>query len=220
MKTNLLCLSALLLVTGCAHGAFGDFIQTAKQKYGTYRYGSLSDAIKRGDIESVKTLISLGADMNKVDDSQMAPMDWAAENGNVEAVRAMIKAGWKNKNPIRSLIYTHAPLHLTNNAEIAEMLINAGEKPDQPNIIGETPLHKANVEVARVLIKAGANLNETDEDGFTPLHQAVLDNRIDVVKELLQAGANPTIKNPSGETPIEYAQTDEMKELLRDTTAK
>lgn len=55
--------------------------------------GRMTDAIRRGDLEAVATLIRSGADVNAVDDPHWPPLHQAIEHQRVEIVRRLIAAG-------------------------------------------------------------------------------------------------------------------------------
>ncbi len=198
------------MVTGYAHGALGDIMKTAQQTYGYYRYGTLHDAIRQGDIEKVKALIELKVNVNGLDERGSTPLQHAP---NAEITRALIKAGADVNQEGRDIL---TPLHFAaqrGDVDSVRALIKAGAnvKADA-NGSGWTPLHEAkNAQVAEELIKAGADVNLNDRNG-SPLYRAAGNNRLDVVKMLLKYGANP--KDMSG-SMLNWAASDEIKELLR-----
>jgi Ankyrin repeats (many copies) len=68
-------------------------------------------------------------------------------------------------------------------------------------------------------IKEGAELNPKDAE-LPPLHQAVVLGYIRIVKLLLDNGANPNLRTDEGKTPLDFADSDEMRELLKEYSAK
>ena len=60
-------------------------------------------------------------------------------------------------------------------------------------------------EGAQMLIDAGANPNAVGEMGETPLHTAISQNSLNVIRVLLAAGASTSIRSEFGETPKELA---------------
>ncbi len=69
------------------------------------------------------------------------------------------------------------PLHLTSDAEIAEMLLEAGADPNlADSVAANTPLHLAvkgrHKDIVRLMFKKGADLNLANQQGKTPLNLA------------------------------------------------
>jgi len=53
----------------------------------------VADAAMRGDLETVRTLIAGGADVNASQGDGMTALHWAAENGDLEMVKTLLFAG-------------------------------------------------------------------------------------------------------------------------------
>ena len=81
--------------------------------------------------------------------------------------------------------------------------------PNQPGVLGDTPLHLAarfgTAEEITALTKWGANLNSVGDLGHTPLHHAVIMGRGDAVNTLLSLGARTDIRNEDGRTALDCA---------------
>ncbi|MDB6121389.1 MAG: tankyrase-2-like isoform [Pedosphaera sp.] len=111
--------------------------------------------------------------LNERDSKGRYPLTLAAENGDIEVVQALLKAG-ANPNPETGPSFT--PLHAAC-------------------VDG----HSA---VASLLLKAGANVNAVTRLGATPLHQATEWGDPETIKLLLAAGADVTRKNAIGQTAL------------------
>jgi hypothetical protein len=123
----------------------------------------LFKSLKYGPLEIVKYVIAAGADVNKKDKWDRAPLHYAASSGYAETVRELISNG-AYPNVITVRRYT--PLHMAaynGYLEATRELIAQGADVNAVNADGNTPLYVAGrLEVVRELLIYGAraNLNE------------------------------------------------------------
>jgi len=122
------------------------------------------------------------------DDRGNPPMVWAAENGQVDAIRALAARGCSVDAPGLS---GNAPLHRACNRaheDAARALLELRADPDAYNAKGQTPLHHAafyqHAACVRVLLAAGADPRKTDSRGRTPAEDTADEG---VRAELLEA---------------------------------
>ena len=182
-------------------------------EYYRYEMSLLHLAIKLNpDIELVKYLVSLGADINaeftfinykdktyKIARCTPPPLHWAAwHNSNVDVLRFLVSKGVD-----------------VNAVENEKGKFRGGDQ--------NTPLHYAarwnpNVKVLEYLISAGAKINAKGSWDYTPLHYAAQDNsNIEVLEYLISAGADVHAKDDMGSgTPLDVARTEEAKHILRE----
>ena len=143
---------------------------------------ALHQAASIGDVDSVNHLISIHmADVNAKGDDGKTPLHWAAAQGHLSIVSALIAAGADvNEKGFRGW----TPLHE------AAALINSSDR----------------LSIILALIAAGADVNAKDDDGKTPLHRAARHQGLR--SALIAAGGHwgeacesPEIVNPAGATP-------------------
>ena len=160
----------------------------------------IADAAMRGDVETVRSLVKEGADVNAAQGDGMTALHWAALNGNARLVELLIYAGGNVGALTRLGAYT--PLHLASeegHAVVVEALLAAGADPNAVTSTGAvTPLHFAagfgGVEAISALVAAGANVNAGETQwGHTPLMFAAQRNRPAAISVLLEGGADPEI---------------------------
>ena len=156
----------------------------------------VADAAMRGDAPSVKALLSKGADVNLAQGDGMTALHWAALNGDVAIINAVLAAGAKTTVVTRLGNYT--PLHLASSrgqAAAVARLLEAGSDVRAATDTGVQPLHLAaqagNADAVRAILDKGADVNAVDRThGRTPLVFAVSQNRVDVMKVLIAKGAS------------------------------
>ena len=140
-----------------------------------------------------------------------SPIADAAEQGDVAAVRALIRQG---ADPNGAQADGMTALHwsaLNNEIEITEVVLFAGANANATTRLGGyTPLHIAsragNAEVVESLLKTGADPGAYTSTGVTAMHFAAEANAAGVIKALVAAGADLDAKDSfSDRTPMMFA---------------
>jgi ATP-dependent Clp protease ATP-binding subunit ClpB len=140
-------------------------------------------------VEEIARVSAEGLDVNVRHPLGWTALHVAAVNRNVEAVKALLKAG-ADPNLGDEFISGH----------------RTGIAMD---------LHAVDVIVTREHEFSDALSNRMSFRGFTALHYAVLIDDVRVVKALLEAGADPTMKSAAGYLPVDFAQNSPvMKDVL------
>lgn len=165
----------------------------------------LHRACWRGDIVSVKTLITqgIGIDIDTPDERGFTPLHISVARGKLEVSRYLIEKG-ANLEKLNmtgdSILNTAISWGYSN---LVKLLLESGLNPNYRGSPEKLyPLFSAclckELNIAELLIKHGANINitETYDDGkkWNPLEVAISSNSPELVKLLIQSGANP--KNP------------------------
>jgi len=148
----------------------------------------LAQSVMYMDGPSVNALLAKGADANAVERDRSV-LGWAAQNGNVEIVEALLKAG-ADVNFIDGV--GHTPL------------MRAIDLQQMP--------------VAQALLKARPDLSIRTRDGKTVAMMAVDSGKSELVKLLLEAGADFNAATPDGDTPAMVAVQgygDEMYDIIK-----
>lgn len=178
-----------------------DVIVLSKIKYQIKRKPSLLDdyddegwyplhhAVQLDYVNSVRMLLSMGAESNVFDHKYMTPLHIAINsNNNLAIIKILLDFG-ANPN-----IFDHrfcTPLHTTvlsissNTYQIVKMLIDAGVNINALEECGLTALNIMarysinNEDIMQLLIDKGVDVNLKDISGNTPLHTAIWSYFID-----------------------------------------
>ena len=159
----------------------------------------VADAAMGQDIETLRSLITAGANVDGAQGDGMTGLHWAAKHGDVEAARMLLDAG--AEPDARTRIGGHTPLHVAaaqGQADVAGALLTAGAQADAWTTTGATSLHFAAAsgsgDAVDRLIAHGADANARERQWQqTPLMFAAAANRVDAVRALMKAGADHRI---------------------------
>ncbi len=206
-----------------------------KLKFGRYRNPPIVEAITKGNIADVKSLLMAGGDPNArqlftpirlyflpftVIDSDasnaMTILMLASQAGSMEIVEYLLANGAEID------VITATGCTALNSAidkshmNIAKLLISRGADVNiRSPFDGATPLLLATLEqkldFVKLLLENGANVNARDESGFTALMEA---GSTEIVQVLLAFGADVNAKNNEGGTALQYAKEQNLEEIV------
>ena len=125
-------------------------------------------------LDCLHMLLEAGANVNALDEYQMAPLHFAARNGNADVVAALLKAG---ADVNRCDAHNYTPLHWAcmrrdSDVEPALVLLKNGAEVDARTYLGLglTPLGEAIVNsrgrLFPILLRAGAALPAETADAY------------------------------------------------------
>jgi ankyrin repeat protein len=174
------CLTAAVLVA--VVGASGD--------------SALAKAVKAGDLQAVRALITSGTDPNARSGDGSTPLLWAVHGSRLEIARALIgaRAMVDAANDFGVTPLLHASR--IGDAAMMDLLLQAGAAPARAHPEGETPLLAAaragSVPAVRLLLTRGVDVNAAESfQNTTALMWASAEGHADVVSVLLEGGADP-----------------------------
>lgn len=156
-------------------------------------------AASMGLVTVIDRLLAAGDEVNASRTNTDIPLIIAARNGKTDAVRYLLNAGGDPHGLGAKRI---TALHVAANAEITEMLLNAGAAPDARDKDGETPLFNAartgRLDQIQLLVGANADVHVVNHKNETALLQAAQRGAVDVVDYLLDIGAKAILPGHRG----------------------
>lgn len=161
----------------------------------------LITAANHGRLDAVKTLLAVGADLNKGSTQDgCTALHVAVLHGYDTVVSTLLERGVD-----KDLMDDHGecPLSLAagkGHRVIFQGLLAAGARTDQRTTHGgATPLHYAaafgHAEILLALLEKGADKDALDIHGDTPLIRATYNGHLAVVEALLAAGADANVRS-------------------------
>ena len=166
----------------------------------------LMHACQTGNVERVKFLVSLGANVNAAQkEGSWTPLMWASASGHLEMAEVLVAAG---ANVNARTVFGRSPLSfLCISGEYRKIICGSSMKD-----------HGQQAQIASLLIRAGADIdiamtNKHTVNEWTPLVWACSHGRIDMVAVLLENGAKDIHKE--GYSEALYFKHTAIIELLR-----
>jgi TonB family protein len=136
----------------------------------------------------------------------VTPLMRAAEHGNVDNMRVLLKQGARVSDTDASgwtpLMYAAA----SSSSEPVQLLLQMGADPNQKSITGDTALMASAINgmFDEDLVKARAKLNAQNSGGITALMILAAKGEADEIRDALKAGANASLKDAKGRTALDY----------------
>ena len=170
---------------------------------------ALDQAVEKGNLEIVRTLVLAGARVNLKNKSGRTALMYLRDSATTELVFELLSAGARVNARDES-----GDTALMNAASLStcaavKVLIEAGAKLDLKDADGKTALMFAaandDPRIAKLLIDAGAALNAKEEDGKTALMIAAEEGDPETVKLLISFNAEINAKDDDGLTALMFA---------------
>ena len=174
---------------------------------------SLFEAINKGDLNEVKTLLNRGAQVNPRYHFNMRPLHLAISKHDVSMTKLLLQEGancakeWCGTPPIHQACKDM-------DYEITQLLLDAGASATSLDATQEQPLHTLlsgqwpdASDVIDLLISRGADIHARTHTKETALHRSCRYPSVDNVRALLVHGANVNAQNRNGDTPLHLLLT-------------
>lgn len=164
--------------------------------------------------------------LNAAPGGAASPVADAAQRGDIEAVRTLLRDGADVNAPQGDGMTALHWTALSGDLKTMNVLLYAGATTEVLTRVGAyTPLHLASsrghgASVAR-LLEAGSKPGPTTATGVQPLHLAAQAGSAEAVKALLDRGADVNVKdNTHGRTPLVFAASQNRLEAMKILLAK
>ena len=159
----------------------------------TPRHLLLSMGTGRSDIDTIRSFLERGADVDAVDESHSTLLHKASYDGNVKVARLLLERG-ANVNARNE--DGHTPLHRV----LDSLDDDSGD---------------CFFDMIQLLLEHGADIDASDDAQSTPLHVASEYGSARATRLLLEHGANIHLKNNEGHTPSQLASMNDHEGITR-----
>jgi ankyrin repeat protein len=181
---------------------------------------SLVEAARNQDQQTVRALLSHGADVNARSADGSTALLWAAHWNDLATAEMLVRSG-ADPNAANDLKMTPLSQACTNgNPAFVQLLLKSGANPNTPIATGETPLmtcaKSGSVDSVRELLSHDANVNAKEPAQHqTALMWAAAESHADVVRALIQAHADLEARTRQGFTAMHFAAREGDEGIVR-----
>lgn len=189
----------------------------------------LRAAIKRNDLEAVKSLLKQSANIAEQNKYGQNAFHLVALTGNREMLKLLL-----NTNPPAEVVnakdeYDNTPFHFAcreGDEQSALLLLKTrGANIDAQNSSGNTALHLASkdhkLNMVNFLLSQGADVNALDNNKNSPLHLAMKPGSLKFIMKLLEVpNILINLENAEGDTPLSLATQLRSLDLIQNLIAK
>lgn len=195
------------IVLGISKLQLSQYLETSTDginKPDTRGYSPLWWASVKGDENTVRTLLSYGADPNVAGRILQTPLHVAR---TAQTVRSLLeyKADVDPRDSSgRTPLHCYSYRQMGTTVSMIEEIVIGGAFINAKTASGHTALHYAaafgNTHLIPVLLKYGIWIDDTKDSGDTALALAVRHNQIDAIRILLESSTDVSVRNKQGQS--------------------
>ena len=176
-------------------------------------------AAQAGQVDVLRTLAELGADLSVSDENGRSAAHLAAETGNVAVLQVLKELGQDLcRKDAKGIMPVHTVARL-GYSEVLWALHELGADVTDKDSKGKTPAHwgaqNGHVNVLQSLKDLRADISVQDRRGKTPAHYAALNDYAEALHALKELGADLSARDNQGETPAKLAAEQGHGEVLQ-----
>ena len=181
-------------------------------------------AVHRGDVEAVKTLIGIGANIESTNYEGETPLHRAASQDNTLCASALLDAGADVNTKCH---FGESPLITALRDagwKMVELLLSRGARPYfRPHRVPFRPYTPDTSDEGldkiakkwKCMVEHGADMESPDTDGWTLIHTSVFYDHVPAFWVFHQLGARLDVLTPEGESILNIAAKRATSELFR-----
>jgi len=165
-------------------------------------------AATNGDGDTLRALVSAGADVNTQNDNGSSALGVACQKGYIDIVNILLHYGAEietRDNEGRTPLLFAA---INRQTDVVRALVSAGADVNTQSNDGISALGIASqrefIGIVNILLEHGSVIETRDRLGRTPLWFAAGNGKTDVVRALVSAGADGNTRNNDGISPLGY----------------
>ncbi|QDZ23252.1 ankyrin repeat domain-containing protein [Chloropicon primus] len=193
-------------------------------KIGMMEQSLLHEAAEKNKVESLNTLIKMGANMNAQDKDRGTPLHYCSLRGHLEVAQTLLaKGAYVDKQDADGNLAHHWAAG-NSKLGVLELLLDHCDAKillSKANKAGDTVLHAAargdTRECIKLLVKRGAKVDAKNNKGDTPLHVAASSGKQVCVEELLRfQGTKEVTANSEDKLPQDVAVSSAIRALIEE----
>lgn len=178
-------------------------------------------AALKGNLDWVKRIVEMGADVNETDRCDRTPLLFAAISGNLDVVEYLAE---QDADVNAKDDYEKTALHFAaevGSLDVVKWLVEKGldvnAKDDDVNHMSVLlyAVESDSLELVEWLVKNDADVKVTDYYGLTALQYAIKNSSLEMVQWLVEQGLDVNVTDSHGSTLLHYASLRGSQEIVQ-----
>jgi ankyrin repeat protein len=175
------------------------------------------DRVRQGDVTAVKLFLNSGMNPNTSDHEGFTALRWAAAEGHLPVVQALLeaKADVNHRASPGGATALLAGAYRSGNPKVLGLLIKAGADADSIKAATHAAARHGRLDALKFLLEYRPELAASRDDGDTLLIHAVQSDDVDLARVVLAHGHPVQEKGAEGLTALHVAAGRGLPEMLR-----